>query len=99
MPAWLCQARPGADGFAKSPTYRISRGHTANAVPKALLGTPFVAWRGLQGALREGWNCGLRGRDFPPSRRTAQAATPVANAVLSGGEPNIMPVVGGKKGA
>jgi len=34
--------------------------------------------------LREGWNCGLRGRDFPPSRRTAQAATPVANAVLSG---------------
>jgi hypothetical protein len=35
---------------------------------------------------------------FPPSRRTAQAATPVANAVLSGAAPNIMPVVGGKRG-
>jgi hypothetical protein len=41
---------------------------------------------------------GLRGRDFSPSRRTAQAATPVANAVLSGIGPNIMSVVGGKGG-
>jgi cytochrome c oxidase subunit 2 len=47
--------------------------------------------------LRQGRNYGLRGRDFPPSRRTAQAATPVANAVLSGTVPDIMPVVGGKK--
>ena len=48
--------------------------------------------------MRQGWNYCLRGRDFPPSRRTAKAATPVANAVLSGAAPNIMPVVGGKRG-
>jgi hypothetical protein len=64
----------------------------------ALLDTPFVASRRLLGSLRQSWNCGLRGRDFSPSRRTAQAATPVANAVLSGIGPNIMLVVGGKGG-
>jgi len=62
----------------------------------ALLDTPFVASRRLIGSLRQGWNCGLRSRDFSPSRRTAQTATPVANAVLSGIVPNIMSVVGGK---
>jgi hypothetical protein len=50
----------------------------------AFLNTPFVAYRRLLGSLRQSWNCGLRGRDFSPSRRAAQAATPVANAVLSG---------------
>jgi len=47
--------------------------------------------------LRQGWNCGLRGRDFLPSRRTAQAATPVANAVPRGAAPNIIALVGGKR--
>jgi hypothetical protein len=56
----------------------------------ALLDTPFVASRRLLGSLRQSWNCGLRGRDFSPSRRTAQTATPVANAVLSGIVPNII---------
>jgi cytochrome c oxidase subunit 2 len=41
-------------------------------------GTRFVAQDRLEGALRQGLNCGVRGRDFPPSRRTAKAATPVA---------------------
>jgi hypothetical protein len=65
---------------------------------EALLDTRFVASRRLLGSLRQSWICGLRGRDFSPSRRAAQAATPVANAVLSGIVPNIMSVVGGKGG-
>jgi len=35
---------------------------------------------------------------FPPSRRTVLAATPVANAVHSGAEPNIKPAMCGEKG-
>ena len=36
---------------------------------------------------------------FSPSRRTAKAATPVANAVFSGAAPDIMPWWAAKKGA
>jgi cytochrome c oxidase subunit 2 len=40
----------------------------------------------------------LRGRDFPRPAAPLEAATPVANAVLRGAAPNILPVVGGKMG-
>jgi hypothetical protein len=65
---------------------------------EALLDTRFVASRRLLGSLRQSWKCGLRGRDFSPIPPHRQAATPVANAVLSGIAPNIMAVVGGKGG-
>src|SRR6185312_12620999 len=47
-----------------------------------------------------GRNCGLRNRDFPPSRRTDQAATPVAKCRARRGlEPNINAGDGRQKGA
>ena len=60
---------------------------------------PFVACPQSQGALRQARNCGLRGRDFPPSRRTtAKSATPVARRRARRAAPNITSAGGRQRG-
>src|SRR5215475_13589016 len=76
MPARACQATMAVGG----------RGYKADTSARfwISLDKQYVTCGRFQGALREDCNCGLRGRDLPPSRCAAQAATPVAMPCSAG---------------
>jgi len=94
MPGLSCQAK--GQGGPTAAAIQAASPWRKCGIPARRREALFVAGNTYQGALRQERNCGLRGRDFPPSRRTtAKPATPVAIRRAWRAAPNISLTVGG----